>query len=118
MDTTETRRNPLDALVPDPTGIPPLCSESDFDELLQQLVADSAPRTFAVVQEYGERVDGRIAAWGLAFDDHVNVVSADDGIRMTLGSADRVRHAFTWGRHITARLVWVDRGEGAQRPLE
>lgn len=63
MDTTGTHRDPLDTLVPDPTGMPPLCSEKDFDDLLVQLVTDSAPRTFAVVQEYGQRVDGHIAAW-------------------------------------------------------
>lgn len=44
MDTTGTSRNPLDGLAPDPTGLPPLCNESDFDDLLEQLVADCAPR--------------------------------------------------------------------------
>ncbi len=61
---------------------------------------------FAVVQEYGRRVDGRIAAWGLAFT-HVRVVSPDSSAGMTLGSADRARSIFSWGGHITARLVWV-----------
>ncbi len=109
MDTTAT--HPLDTFVPDPTGTPPLCSEEDFADLLEQLVADSAPRMFAVVQEYGERVDGRIAAWGIAFDDHVEVVGTEGGLRMTLESAERVRRALTWGSHITARLVWVDRAK-------
>lgn len=106
MDTPH--RHPLDTLVPDPTGTPPLCGEEEFADLLEQLVADNAPRTFAVVQEYGDRVDGQIAAWGLAFDDHVEVVGTEGGLRMTLGSAERVRRALTWGSHITARLVWVN----------
>lgn len=62
-------------------------------------------------------MDGRIAAWGLAFEDHVSVVSIDDGVRMTLESAKWVRRAFSWGSHITARLVWLDRSEGPRPPF-
>ena len=48
------------------------------------LVADFAPRVFAVVQEYGDRVDGRIAAWGVAFTDHTEVIGVVGTVRIWL----------------------------------
>lgn len=100
--------HPLDAGVPDPSDMPPLCSEEEFAALLEGMIADFAPRVFAVVQEYGERVDGRIAAWGLAFDDHAEVVGVDGGMRMSLQAPENALRGFTWGSHIKARLVWFN----------
>ncbi|MGW1677838.1 hypothetical protein [Saccharopolyspora sp. NPDC002376] len=71
------------------------------------MVTESAPRLFAVLQKYGERVDVRIAAWGMAFDDHVEAVSIDGGLRMNLRSPADAGRAFTWGTHIHGRLVWA-----------
>lgn len=48
------------------------------------MVTDEAPQLFAIIQEYGERVDGRIAAWGMSFDDHAEVVSVARGVRGSL----------------------------------
>ena len=67
-----------------------------------------APRLFAVVQEYGERVDGRIAAWGLAFDDHTEVFSVGRTQRMCLQVPENALRLFKVGSHIRARLVWFD----------
>ena len=47
----------------DPATLAPLCHEAEFAQEINELVADEAPRLFAVVQEYGERADGRVAAW-------------------------------------------------------
>jgi hypothetical protein len=54
----------------------PLCDEEEFAAGLEELVADFAPRLFALVEETGERVDGRIVAWGMAFDDRAEVIGA------------------------------------------
>ena len=62
-----------------PDTLAPLCDEVEFAELVDELVAEDAPRLFAVLQEYGERADGRIAAWGMAFPDHADVVGVDHG---------------------------------------
>ncbi|AUS79549.1 hypothetical protein C1701_15715 [Actinoalloteichus sp. AHMU CJ021] len=86
-----------------------MCGEREFAALLEGMVAEFAPRVFAVVQEYGDRVDGRIAAWGIAFADHVEVVDVDGCSRMHLRSPESALRGFSWGRHITARLVWVTR---------
>jgi hypothetical protein len=96
------------SLVPDPCGLAPLCDEPQFAEILEGMVADAAPRVFAVVQVYGERVDARIAAWGLAFDDHAEVVAVDRGLRMSLQAPENALPGFTWGTHIHARLVWFN----------
>ncbi|MGH3825041.1 MAG: hypothetical protein ACRDRA_19720 [Pseudonocardiaceae bacterium] len=82
--------------------------EAEFAEVVEELVADEAPRLFAVVQEYGERVDGRIAAWGMAFEDSAEIVRVEGGAHVSLQSPERAVRIFTHRPHITARLVWVD----------
>lgn len=97
-----------DALVPDPAGREPLADEPQFTEILAGMVADFAPRMFAVMQVYGERVDARIAAWGMAFEDRIKVFAVDGWQPMTMQAPEDALPGFAWGRHITTRLVWVD----------
>ncbi|WP_051712663.1 hypothetical protein [Actinoalloteichus caeruleus] len=92
----------------DDTTEPRLPNRAEFMELIESMVADFAPRMFAVVQEYGDRVDARVAAWGIAFDDHAAVVAVDGGLRMNLSSPEHALRGFNWGPDITARLVWVN----------
>lgn len=101
-------RHPLNALVPDPSGMRPLCGSEEFAALLENMVADEAPRLFAVVQVYGERVDGRIVAWGMAFEDHSDVVAVEHGHRLTLRAPEYAVRSFNVGSHIRARLVWFN----------
>jgi hypothetical protein len=105
---TTGRTRPLDNLVPDPAGLPPLCDEQEFDALLKDMVAEEAPRLFAVVQEYGDRVDGRVAAWGMAFADRAEVVSVRRGQRMSLPTPENALRLYACGSHIRARLVWLN----------
>jgi hypothetical protein len=98
----------LDALVSDPAGRPPMCVEERFAGLLDNMAADEAPKLFAIFQEYGERVDARIAGWGLAFENHAEVFSTDSQLRMSLSEPENALRGFTFGSHIRARLVWVD----------
>lgn len=104
----EPDQHPLDALVRDPSGEPSLCDEAEFAELLDDMVADEAPRLFAVVQEYGDRVDARIAAWGMSFDDHADVIGIDGGLHLGVPSPSRALRAFRVGTHIASRLIWVN----------
>ncbi|GAB3460350.1 hypothetical protein [Actinophytocola sediminis] len=85
--------------------LPAMCEE-EFTELVKEMVDEEAPRLFAVVQELGERVDGRIAAWGMAFADHTTAV-AGRGSVFSLRSPERVRQALCQAPDVTARLVWV-----------
>lgn len=107
-DHHRKQAHPLDAFVPDPAELTPVCDEPEFAAILEEMVADEAPRLFAVVQEYGERVDGRIVAWGMAFDDHAEVVSVGRTRRMSLQSPENALRLFKVGSHIRARLVWFN----------
>jgi hypothetical protein len=105
--------HPLDALVPDPTGLAPVGDEQEFATLVGSMVRAGAPRLFAVVQEYGERVDAHVAAWGMAFDDHTVVASTDRSMRVSARTSEDALFMFNYGSHIHARLVWVTPDEDA-----
>lgn len=94
--------------VVDPAALAPLCGEAEFAELIDELVAEEAPRLFAVVQEYGERADGRIAAWGIAFEDYAEVLGVDRRIHVHLPAPEHAVRTFSRRPHITARVVWVN----------
>jgi len=82
-------------------------NEAEFTELVAEMVSDAAPRLFAVVQELGEREDGRIAAWGMAFADRTDVLRCGGGSWLSVSSPDRACWLLGRGPDITARLVWV-----------
>ncbi|WP_413807519.1 hypothetical protein [Streptomyces sp. OE57] len=95
----------------------PSSAPFDFDKEVCALVRDTAPRLFAVVQEYDletEYADAHVAAWGMAYDDgSAHVIGVGGIVTMSLQSPERaVRH---YGRRegISARLVWLDPGAGA-----
>lgn len=99
-------RHALHEHMPDPGELPPVCDEHEFAAITEQMVADEAPRLFAVVQEYGERVDAVIAAWGVAFPDHAEIVTHQ--LRMSVRAPESALRMFTVGNHIRARLVWFN----------
>jgi hypothetical protein len=83
-------------------------TKEEFDKAVTGMVTDLAPRLFAVVQEYGPRVDARIAGWGLAHETHVDVIGVGNSVH--LGAArpeDMLRH-FHQPHLVTARIVWPD----------
>ncbi|MGH3769397.1 MAG: hypothetical protein ACRDS0_02925 [Pseudonocardiaceae bacterium] len=88
------------------TAPAPLCDEPRFAALAEGLVADFAPRLFALLEEEGERVDGRIFAWGMAFEDHAEVIGACRTFRGSFESADSARQLFS--HHGKMRLVWYN----------
>jgi hypothetical protein len=89
------------------TIVPPWSPE-EFDELVDGLVVDAAPRLFAVVQVYGELVDVRVAAWGMAFADRAEIVGVDSLSRLSVRTPESVVRWFARRPDITARLVWVN----------
>jgi hypothetical protein len=84
----------------------PLCAEPEFAALAEGLVADFAPRLFALLEEEGERVDGHIFAWGMAFEDHAELVGVDGDFRGSFSSAGSAALMFSHGRKV--RLVWYN----------
>lgn len=96
--------------VDDPADLSSLGDEKTFARQIGQLVENEAPLRFALVEEIGERKDAVIVAWGIAFDDHAEVVSAAyDGIRAFFSSAERARQRLSNHEKIKVRLVWIDR---------
>lgn len=85
---------------------PPLCGAVEFAELMAEMVTDDAPKVFAVVEEYGTRVDARIAGWGLAYDNHVDVIRVDGGVHLGAASPENVLRRFGRRARITAHIVW------------
>lgn len=98
--------DPLDDLVPDPAGMPPFGTEKEFADAVSGMVADAAPRLFAVVQEYGVRVDARIAGWGLAYTDHVDVLGVGSAVHRGGSRPEDMLRYFHRQDRITARIVW------------
>lgn len=83
-----------------------LWNEQQFTAMLQSMVTSEAPSLFAVVQEYGDREDARIAAWGMAFAGHAEVVTVDGRLRMNVREPTNALRAFRIDTNIRARLVW------------
>lgn len=85
-----------------------ICGEEEFAELIDEMVSDEAPRLFAVVAEVGERVDGEIAGWGLAFADHTVVMCGGGRSWLNVRSPERACRLLSHAPDVSARLVWVD----------
>lgn len=92
----------------DPVELSPIGDEELFATEIKMMVVDDAPRVFALCEEIGDRVDATTIAWGMDFNDRVEVVSAaDDGVSGVFGSAERARWLFSAHDKIKVRLVWV-----------
>ena len=103
--------------VDDPAKLSSLGDEKEFASLMIQLVGHEAPRRFALVEEIGERKDAMIVAWGIAFDDHAEVVSAaHDGARAIFSSAEAARRLLSSHEKIKVWLVWIDGQSLDRRP--
>lgn len=89
------------------TDLSALGTEPEFAAIVERMVAGDAPALFAVVQEYGERVDARVAAWGMAFPDHAEVIGVGRTGWMSLQAPEGAVRMFETGEHIRVRLVWL-----------
>lgn len=80
--------------------------QSLFISKIHTMVADASPHTFALVEEIDNGTDAVIVAWGMAFPDHVEVVSDGRyGVRGVFSSAQRAQQLFSVCNPI--RLVWL-----------
>jgi hypothetical protein len=85
-----------------------MCSAQSFPGMMASYVADHAPRLFAVVQEFGTRVDARIAGWGMAKDDRYDVIGANGAVYLGAERPKDVLRFFHFRDRVTAHLVWHD----------
>lgn len=90
----------------------PPWTDEQFAVVLRALAMAEAPRRFAIVEEYGEQYDARVAGYGMAFEDRVEVNSVEGGFHLSSESAERARTLFeissrSMGTRQT-HLVWLD----------
>ena len=78
-------------------------TESDHPIDNAAIVA-AAPKMFAVVEEYGDRADRRIAAWGMAFANRATVVGVHGGSHLSMNSPEAALRAF----NTNSKLVWIN----------
>lgn len=81
--------------------------DTDFTTAVAEMVADHAPRLFAVVLEYGEQTDAHIAAWGMALDDGAYMTTTDGKNQYALAEPDNALRYVRSHTNITAHLVWA-----------
>ncbi|WP_433274248.1 hypothetical protein ACQPZF_21225 [Actinosynnema sp. CS-041913] len=93
----------------DSTDHDSLWDEATSAQFLAELATEEAPRLFAVAVEYGERQDAHIAAYGMAFHDHAQVISTEGDFHASLQKAENALLYFTEGGDANARLLWLPR---------
>ncbi|QTR03444.1 hypothetical protein J7S33_31865, partial [Saccharothrix algeriensis] len=86
----------------------PLWDAAGFSAFLTGLAEDDAPRLFAVAVEYGERHDGYIAAYGMAFPDSADVINREGDLRLHLQAPeDALKYFMDHDLCEKARIVWL-----------
>jgi hypothetical protein len=89
----------------------PPWNAQEFDALVLELAVAEAPRLFAIVEEYGEAEDARVAGYGLAYPDRAEVGSVEGGFRLSSESAESARMVFEISSRSAgtrrAHVVWL-----------
>ncbi|MFE2754794.1 hypothetical protein ACFXGA_22610 [Actinosynnema sp. NPDC059335] len=89
-----------------------------FTALLHEVALEGAPRPFAVVEEYGDREDVRVAGYGLAYDTHVQANSVEGDFPLKSEDVERVRTLFEISSRSSGvrrvHVVWLETTTAAQ----
>ncbi|NUT48658.1 MAG: hypothetical protein HOV94_15325 [Saccharothrix sp.] len=95
-----------------PTTVKPLWSKEEFTRLMRELAVDEAPRLFALVEEYGEGEDARVAGYGLAYEDRADVNSVEGDFQLHSQNAESARMLFGISSQSAGvrqvHVVWLD----------
>ncbi|MBP2333864.1 hypothetical protein JOF41_000042 [Saccharothrix coeruleofusca] len=82
-------------------------------EVVRAVAREAPPRRFAIVEEYGDGEDARVAGYGLAYDDHAQVNSVEGDFPLKSRNAETARAVFelssNWTGARRVHLVWLDR---------
>jgi hypothetical protein len=84
---------------------------ADFTTLVAEMVADQAPRLFAIVLEYGEQIDAQILGWGMALDESAYVITVDGKNQYLLSEPENALKYVSSHINATPHLVWATPGE-------
>lgn len=87
-------------------------------ESMHEPAAGEAPRLFAIVEEYGDAEDLRVAAYGLAYDDRAEVNSVEGDFRLDSQSPEHARTLFEISSRSAGvqrvHVIWLDETRGPQ----
>ncbi|CAM3994312.1 hypothetical protein KIPE111705_35230 [Kibdelosporangium persicum] len=81
--------------------------DTDFTTAVAEMVTEHAPRLFAVVLEYGEQTDARVAAWGMTLEDGAYMITADGKNQYVLAEPENALRYVRRHTNITPHLVWA-----------
>ncbi|CCH30744.1 hypothetical protein ABZ816_00590 [Actinosynnema sp. NPDC047251] len=97
----------------------PPWTKEEFTGLMRELAEAEAPRLFALVEEYGEGQDARVAGYGLAYEDRADVNSVEGGFQLDSHSAERARTLFEISSRSAGvarvHVVWMGEGGAARQ---
>ena len=84
-------------------------NDQEFTALLHEAAHEEAPRVFALVEEYGEREEVRVAGYGLAYADRAESNSVEGDFRLNSECPDSARALYeASGRDVRrVHLVWL-----------
>ncbi|WP_433271858.1 hypothetical protein ACQPZF_14145 [Actinosynnema sp. CS-041913] len=89
----------------------PKWGEEEFAHVMREMAMGEAPRLFSIVEEYGERIDARVAGYGLAYETGVEVNSVEGDFHLKSESPESARRLFELSaqlRGARTHVVWVD----------
>lgn len=92
----------------DSTPTSPGANEHDFTRDVREMVAEHAPRRFALVLEYGDKFDAEVYAWGIALDVAAYMTTVDGKNQYSMASAEGAVKYAPRRPNVTPHLVWVD----------
>ncbi|MFC0105550.1 hypothetical protein [Kibdelosporangium aridum] len=85
-----------------------VADQPDFTKDVKEMVADHAPRRFAVVLVHGDQVDAEIFAWGIALEVGSYMTTVDGKRQYSMTSADGALKYAPRRPDLTPQLVWAD----------
>ena len=97
-------------------AVAPQWSREEFADVMRELAKQEAPRLFALVEEYGDRADARVAGYGLAYPDRVDVNSVESDFPLRSQSPENARKLFeisSRSRGVRVHVVWLDGSDGS-----
>lgn len=91
----------------DPDDLP--LTQDEFEQICADVIAENMPSLFAIFEEFGEREDARLVAWGLDFPDYTEVASLDGNTRVRVESPAEAEQLFhQYDSETYGLLIWCD----------
>ncbi|MCE6997765.1 hypothetical protein LZG04_23610 [Saccharothrix sp. S26] len=83
-----------------------------MNRAMHELAIGAAPRLFAIVEQYDDPKEIRVAGYGLAYEDRAEVNSVEGDFRLTSDSSDHARTVFEISSKSAgvrrAHVIWLD----------